>query len=140
MSKIIVGVGVSTVEDFAVFGPLAADEVAGADIVVALGRDGDARDLIGGDEVPVYVFDGGDSALFECCERIKLAWEAAKPKEGHLGHAAVGMWLFYWFAPDLSPMHRLSSSGRVDELRAAASDFIEAGFGELRAPRIKVPA
>jgi hypothetical protein len=136
--KTVIGVGVSALEDFESFGEVVEAEIDQAVAVIALQPDGDARELKSGDEISVYVFDGAEGALFECLEQIKLAWEESALENGHLGHAAAGMWLFYWIAPDLSSMRQLVRAGRVDDLRAAARSYIEAGFGSQHGPKIAV--
>jgi hypothetical protein len=136
--NIVLGVGVSKIEDFESFGLDVEYEVEQAVAVIALQPDGEARDLKRGDEISVYVFDGAEGALFECLEQIKLAWEDSAAENGHLGHAAAGHWLFYWIAPDLSSMRQLVRTGRVDDLRAAARSYIESGFGSLHGPKIAV--
>lgn len=134
--SIVLGVGVHKIEDFESFGELVEDKVDQADVVIALQPDGEARELKSGDEIPVYVFDGTEGALFECLEQIKRAWEDSAIENGHLGHAAAGHWLFYWIAPDLSSMRQLVRAGRVDDLRAAAHSYIESGFGSLHGPKV----
>src|SRR5665213_732400 len=68
-----------------------------------------------GDEVEVVSFDGAQDALMECCQQIKKAWEDQMPAETqHLGHAAVGMWLFYWPTEERRLTWELVRQGRVD--------------------------
>lgn len=140
MTHIVVGIGVSSLEDFTCFGERVHDEVAAASAVIALSADGHAHDLRSGEPVSVYLFDGGEGALFECCEQIKRAWEDYAGADSHLGHAAVGTFLFYWVAPDLASISALVRAGRVEELRAAARDFIAADFGAKRGPTLSVAA
>lgn len=140
MSDTVIGIGVGELEDFAAFGQEVVDEVDRARAVIALRKDGWAVDLLSGQETNVYIYDDPESALFDCAEQIKFAWEQNSPEDGHLGHAAAGMWLFYWLAPDLSSMRQLVRAGRLDDLRVAAKGFIDSGFGAKRGPEIVISA
>lgn len=103
-----------------------------ADAIVALRGDGTGTELKHGWPVDVLTFDGAGDAMMECCFQIKKAWEQTVPDEKqHLGHAAVGMWLFYWPAKDLKMTWELVRQGRVDDIRESASKFIASGFGAV---------
>lgn len=81
--------------------------------------------------------DTPEQAVAECFVCIKRSWEESHPKDAHhLGHAAAGFWYFYWFSTQMEPMSTLLARGDVDALRAAAGDYISAGYGEYRGPTL----
>jgi hypothetical protein len=129
--RAIVGVGAESLDDFAAFGDVADN----ADIAIGITAAG-ARDLREGVEVDVYYLDDAEGVLVECMERIKTAWEQAKPDKAALGHQAAGFWVFYWLGAEMKSIRRLVLESRASELRAAAADYIDSGFGELRGPAI----
>jgi hypothetical protein len=138
--KIILGVGARDINDWAMLGGNAAmDEVTAADIVIAINSDG-AHNLLTGEECEVFVFDDPQSVLFDCCDKIKRAWEELHIDEQHLGHSAAAFWMYYWLAPDLSSMKMLVRSSRLKDLREAADDYIQADFGADRGPTLAVRA
>lgn len=136
MSDTVIGLGVNKLEDFSAFGQEVAEEVASAATVIVLRDNNAARDLKSGNDVSVYIFDDVDTALFGCCDRIKNAWEVSRPEEAHLSHAAAGMWMYYWMGKGLVSIRNLVVSGRIDELRASATDYIESDFGANRGPTL----
>lgn len=81
--------------------------------------------------------DPPEQVFVECMSRIKEAWECTFPEDSHLGHAAQGLWFSYWLSPQLEPISRLLTEGRVSDLRASAADFIAAEFGNLRGPQLQ---
>jgi hypothetical protein len=138
--KIVIGIGAQSINDWAFLGGQPAmDGVLAADVVITLNGDG-AKNLMTGEPCDVFVFDDPQSVLFDCCDKIKQAWETAHVSESHLGHSAAAMWMYYWIAPDLSSMKMLVRSSRLKELREAADDYIESGFGEGRGPTLAVQA
>lgn len=134
--RAVVGIGAEHLEDFDVFGPTASEQVAQAEFVIAVA--GEAHDLKTGEDIAIYYLDDIDSVLVECLERIKTAWEEAKPEQIQLGHAAAGFWLFYWVASDLTSIRTLVREMRIPELRAAAADYIDSGFAADRGPTLEV--
>lgn len=130
------GVGARRLDDWALLGGQEAiDDVSTADVIIALNDDG-AVDLKTGDECEVFVFESAGVVLFDCCDRIKRAWESTHTDEDHLGHAAAGFWMYYWFAPDFSTIRQLALSGRIKEMKEAATDYITADFGKKRGPTL----
>lgn len=90
-------------------------------------------------EIDYLDVDPPEQVMVECMERIKVEWEQTHPDVAHLGHSAAGMWWFYWYSPDMEQMPKLLADGRREDLRAAAADYIAAGFGEDRGPTLNVP-
>ena len=81
--------------------------------------------------------------LVESLERIKLAWEDAhrdSVREMSLGHAAAGMFFFYWVSPDMLRISELVRCGRAEDIRDAAADYIDSRFGEDRGPTLALAA
>lgn len=137
MASVVIGIGARRAEDFGALGAEAGEAARDADVLVAV-REGEAIDLRSGDPVPLYLLDDVDPVLLECCERIKVAWEAKHLENAHLGHAAAGFWLFYWVAPDARSISRLARIGDAAGLRRAASDYIDSGFAADRGPALEV--
>lgn len=136
MNDTVIGLGVRELEDFSAFGQEVVEEVESAAAVIVLRSNSSARDLKSGNDVSVYIFDDADTALFNCCDRVKNAWEVSRVEEAHLGHVAAAFWMYYWMSPHLVTMRTLAVSGRIDELRAAATDYIESDFGADRGPKL----
>lgn len=133
--RAVVGIGAERLEEFDAFGPV----LDGADVVIGISA-GAAKDLQTGADVGLFFLDDAECVLVECLERIKSAWEEAKPETAHLGHQAAAFFMFYWLAPDLTRIPTLVRELRSADLRAAAADYIESGFAADRGPLLEVPA
>ena len=118
-----------------------------ADLVLRVPPTGPAADVVLDRWGQVYSLvytddDPSDLALVECMERIKRAWEDAheEAREVALGHSAAALWFFYWVSPDMIRMPELVRRNRSQDLRAAATDYLDAGFGESRGPTLALEA
>lgn len=113
-----------------------AKRFAEAELVIGIDRDGNARAIKSREQTEIS-FTDGESAygdIVDITQGIKRTYEAqADPKDVHLSHAVVGMWLFYWINSDgekVSPLPiEMIQMGDVQRLRASADSFIEADFG-----------
>lgn len=114
--------------------------LSGAEMVIEVPGHSDCRisDRYGQTNDIRYVeVDTPEQVLVECMTRIKRTWEDThRQDDNYLGHAAAGTWFFYWFSPQMLSMSALLARGDVDELRAAATDYIDSEFGAERGPTL----
>jgi hypothetical protein len=115
-----------------------AKRFAEADLVIGIDRDGYVATIKSqGPDPVIATFVDGESNFSDVAliaNEIKDAYAAqADPKDVHLAHAVVGLWLFYWINVDgteISPTPiEMISHGATGRLRESAESFIAADFG-----------
>jgi hypothetical protein len=87
-------------------------------------------------DVTHVAVDTPEATLVECMDMIRSAWESANPDEAHLGHAACGLWWFYWTDSKMRRVAELTVGGDSESIRASARDYINAEFGAKRGPTL----
>lgn len=141
--KILIVRGVKDFDELKRFGLAMARKVADADVIVAV--DGDRCKILKSRERCEAEFIDGESRiseLAEIMEKLKRSYvESRPPVDAHLGHAIVGMWLFYWMDPQDSTTTpiQMAAVGDLAGLRASAQRFIESDFGLNVGAASKIP-
>lgn len=131
--NILIVRGVREFDDLMRFGLAMAHKVQNADFIIAV--DGDNCKVLKSREPCEAEFVDGESRiseLAEIMEKLKRSYVEGRPAgDAHLGHAIVGMWLFYWMDPQDSTTTpiQMAAVGDLAGLRASAQRFIESDFG-----------
>lgn len=134
IGKTLIIRGVANTDELRLLGLPIAAKFAEADIVIGVDIAGKATAIKSRDQMEV-MFVEAQSQLGELAGILKEIHDAyirAHPKDSHLAHAFVGMWLFFYIGDGegIEPMPiEMMASGDIEGLRRSAERFVASDFG-----------